>query len=121
MSDMNSLQSFSRFGQPSARGGSANVAPPAVTRLLPVLLTLVAALILAACSDAKPPERVHMLTGCDGPDGSCAKYLLTLDGDGAPTDRAAVLIPFSGRVKIAENPPWLTAVTAATNLHTGQT
>lgn len=89
----------------------------AMSRILPLLIGL-GALTLAACTRSQPAKLVTMVTGCDGPQGSCAKYIAGVDSDGAPTDRGKLLVPLSGKVKVAGDLPWLNAVIGATNLET---
>lgn len=105
-----------RLEQAGARAGRGRWSP--LRRVNPVLLSL-AVLAGAACSKAGPAKSVTVLTGCDGPETSCAKYLPGVDADGAPTDRGKVLVPFTGRIKVADSLPWLNAVIGATNLETG--
>lgn len=75
--------------------------------------------LLAACSSAKPVE-VHLSTGCDGPDGSCAKYIQGLDTEGAPVDRSSIIVPFTSSVRIGDSAKGLNAVTTAYNFETRQ-
>jgi hypothetical protein len=80
------------------------------------LLSVLWALVLAACSS--PPAPPALVQGCSGPNGSCARYLPAVDGDGAPLDGATVILRFSAPVKVAADPPPLAFVTAAVNLAT---
>jgi hypothetical protein len=79
-----------------------------------MLIALAAAFALVGCSSKT--ESVRLASGCDGPDGSCARYLRTADSDGAPLERATVVVPFTGAVRVAEKASGLSFVTASFNL-----
>jgi hypothetical protein len=64
---------------------------------LPVLLVLLTALT-AAC--LRGGQGAALATGCDGPQGTCARYVQGVDAEGAPVDHATVAIPFTARVRI---------------------
>ena len=81
-----------------------------MSRLTLVLL----AVVLVGCSSRSGSVRVA--TGCDGADGSCVRYIPAVDGEGAPLDRATVLVPFTGDVRVGQVPEGFSAVTATVNL-----
>lgn len=81
-----------------------------------LLLSLIACLMLAACSSE--PAAVRIAAGCDGPDGQCTRYVQGLDTEGAPITRSSVIVIFSAPVRVSDKPPAITAVTAATNFDT---
>jgi hypothetical protein len=83
------------------------------------LLAAAFALVLIACSSK--PEPVALASGCDGPDGSCARYLRSVDSESAPLERGTVIVPFTGSIRIGEKPEGLTFVTGAMNLETRET
>lgn len=76
----------------------------------------VAVVLLADCGSKSAPAR--LLTGCDGPDGSCARYLPALDEDGAPTGHAHLIVPFTAPIRVVPPPRPLAAATAFFNLDT---
>jgi hypothetical protein len=76
---------------------------------LPALLILLTALA-AACLHGGQGGAAPS-TGCDGPHGTCARYVQGVDTEGAPVDRATVVIPFTAPVRV--NPTAATP-TAAT-------
>lgn len=86
-------------------------------RLLAASLSL--ALVLVACSSK--PRPVTLATGCDGPDGSCARYLRAVDSESAPLERGTVIVPFTGSIRVGDKPDGLTFVTGAMNLETRET
>lgn len=63
-----------------------------------VFLALLALLTLACLRAGRQPMPAH---GCDGPDGTCARYVQDVDADGAPVDRATVVIPFTAPVQVS--------------------
>ena len=84
-----------------------------------LLLTTVVALTLTGCVPSKA-DQVRIAHGCDGPEGSCAKYVQMIDAEEAPLEGSRVLVPFSGPIRIGDNPPQLAAVTVATNVESRQ-
>jgi hypothetical protein len=78
------------------------------------LLVPLFALALVACSARSEP--VQLATGCDGPDGSCARYLRTVDTDSAPLERGSIIVPFTQPVRVGDRTGDITFVTAAMNL-----
>ena len=76
-----------------------------------LLLPIAAATLLFACSSKE--EAVRLATGCDGQDGTCTRYVQTLDNEGAPLDRSSLMVPFTQPIKLSERPPDLFVVTAA--------
>jgi hypothetical protein len=89
-----------------------------VRRVLVAAVAL-AAMALLACSSKAPP--VQMTTGCDGPDGSCARYVQAIDKETAPIDGSTLIVPFTREIKTAEKPWDLFVVTGAFNFETRQT
>lgn len=65
---------------------------------LPALLALLTALAAACLRGGQ--GGVAPSTGCDGPTGTCARYVQAVDADGAPVDHATVAIPFTAPVRV---------------------
>ncbi len=79
-------------------------------------LAVLLALTLTACG-AKS-QHIALVTGCDGPGGSCARYVPAVDGDGAPLSRASLIVPFTAPVRVTASPSTINAVTAAFSFDT---
>lgn len=88
-------------------------------RRLLVTSVAVAAAALFACSSS--PQIVQMTTGCDGPEGSCARYVQAVDAEAAPTDGSTLIVPFTTEIKTAEKPWDLSVVTGVFNFETRET
>lgn len=84
---------------------------------LPALLVLMTSLA-AACLHGGGSAALS--TGCDGPHGTCARYVQGVDAEGAPVDQATVAIPFTGPVRVNPAGATPTASTPAFDFPTRQ-
>ncbi len=67
-------------------------------RLGPAPLLFLLTVLTVAC--LRGGQGAALSTGCDGPGGTCARYVQDVDTDGAPIDHATVAIPFTGPVQV---------------------
>lgn len=84
-------------------------------------LMLALMLLAAVTGCGSKPAIVRPSTGCDGPGGSCVRYVQARDGDGAPLPRGTLYVPFTAALTIGERPEGLQAATARHNFDSRQT
>jgi len=74
---------------------AARLGSETTVRVFLALLALLTPACLRAGGQTMPA------LGCDGPDGACARYVQDVDADGAPLDRATIVIPFTAPVEVS--------------------